>query len=188
VVVGFIERFKNIVKTLCLRVVGTQQIIFYSVEMIVAEVVQQQIKLLVECRLWLNVKFERFLTAENWFGCYFNNREIKCFLNKCFLIEKQLLRLHMFYWGIERSENFLCFRKRFVEFIHQGFGVLKQQYRFWVDVLKETFTVFLKKFIFDIRDDRNLLFLLDRQLGFDIECSDAVDFIPKKLNTVRIVV
>jgi len=59
-VIFFVYRFKNIVETVGLRFIGTVQIIGITVEMVVAQIVQQQIELLVERRLRLDVKLERF--------------------------------------------------------------------------------------------------------------------------------
>jgi hypothetical protein len=47
-------------KSFGLSIIRTKQIIFITVEMIFVQIIQQQIKLFVERRLWLNVKFKFF--------------------------------------------------------------------------------------------------------------------------------
>ena len=64
-------------KTIGLRFIGTEQIIGIPVKMIVAQIVQQQVKLLVEGRLRLYVKFKRFCCFEKRFVRQFDNRKIQ---------------------------------------------------------------------------------------------------------------
>ncbi len=58
--IGFIQRRKNIVETLRLLFVGTKNIIFIAVEVIVVQIVQKQIKLLVERWLRLDGEIQKF--------------------------------------------------------------------------------------------------------------------------------
>ena len=46
--IRFIQSFKNIMKSFGLGIIGTKQIIFVTVEMVLIQIIQQQIKLFVE--------------------------------------------------------------------------------------------------------------------------------------------
>src|SRR3970282_912666 len=59
--ISFVERFKNIVKPFGLGIIGTKQIIFVAIEMVVVQIIQQQIELFVERWLRFDIKIECFL-------------------------------------------------------------------------------------------------------------------------------
>ena len=65
---------------------------------------------------------------------------------------------------------------------------MDKNYRLIVNVFQKTFAVFLKEFVLYIGNNSNLFLLFDRQLRFHIEASNAVDFVAKKLYSVRIVI
>ena len=75
-------------KTLGLIVIRTEQIIFVPIKMIVVQIVQQQIKLLIKRRLWLNMKFEFFSGFKNGFGSQFHHRKIQSSFYKLLLIQE----------------------------------------------------------------------------------------------------
>ena len=116
----------------------------------------------------------------------FHHREIIGFLKKFRSRQKHFFRRKMFDVGSQFFKRFRSFLKHFGKLILCCQGVLKKQHRIGMNVIQETFAVFLQKLVFYIWDNRDFFVGFDRKLRFHVKRSDAVDFIAKKFNAVRI--
>ena len=94
--VGFVKAFKNVMKAFYLGLVRTEYIVFIAVTVVIAQVVEQQVKLLVERRLRLYVVFKGFLCLENGFRAKLNDGKVKRFFYECLLVQEKFFGSGMF--------------------------------------------------------------------------------------------